>query len=100
MSPDDPDRSWSDLGPLESILNISWNRVDIARAGPKIIVYSPVSPNTETSIMYRVTKLFTSGLLAGITYTFDTDVKFELGRDYHGFSSGYKVIAIELMPKA
>lgn len=47
--------------------------------------------------MYRVTRLFIGGNLVGLTYTEDTDIKFEVGfvckRPIAG--SPYRIIKVE-----
>lgn len=48
--------------------------------------------------MYKITKLFTSGNLKGLTYTFETDIEFELNKTYKGIlgTSDYKIISKEI----
>lgn len=45
---------------------------------------------------YIVTKVFTDGLLEGLSVDDETNVEFELGKEYKGVlgSSDYKVVAI------
>lgn len=50
----------------------------------------------DDSMKYQVTKLFTSGILKGLTYTEETSVKFEVGKVYRGIGgSDYKIIKCE-----
>lgn len=46
---------------------------------------------------YKITKLFTSGILAGLTVTEATSVHMEVGFESKGIlgTSGYKVVAVE-----
>jgi len=47
--------------------------------------------------MYRVTRLFVSGLLKGLTYTETTSVKFVVGKRYKGLlgTSDFKIVSVE-----
>jgi hypothetical protein len=47
--------------------------------------------------MFKVTKRFTSGLLAGLEITETTSVKFEVGTKVKGGRNGssYEVVAVE-----
>ena len=47
--------------------------------------------------MFQVTKLFIGGLLDGLTYTFVTSVRFEVGQEVLKPIGGspYRIIAVE-----
>lgn len=53
--------------------------------------------------LYRITRLFTSGTLAGLTHTEVTTVHFDVGFECAAWAycpSGYRIIAVEEVTEA